>query len=74
MLYWDEKIDVSKEKYQNLTQDEVAMLLADPEVEVVNQKTTEVAPAGVDEMGMMIPPIFSYDVKLKKTKKTGSCC
>jgi len=70
-VYWDEKIDVSKEKYQNLTQDEVAMLLNDPEVEVVNQKTTEVAPAGVDEMGMMIPPIFSYDVKLKKTKKTG---
>jgi predicted GNAT family acetyltransferase len=70
-VYWDEKIDVSKEKYQNLTQDEVAMLLADPEVEVVNQKTTEIAPAGIDEMGMMIPPIFSYDVKLKKTKKTG---
>jgi predicted GNAT family acetyltransferase len=70
-VYWDEKIDVSKEKYQNLTQDEVAMLLNDPEVEVVNQKTTEIAPAGIDEMGMMIPPIFSYDVKLKKTKKTG---
>ena len=70
-VYWDEKIDVSKEKYQNLTQDEVAMLLADPEVEVVNQKTTEIAPAGIDEMGMIIPPIFSYDVKLKKTKKTG---
>jgi len=70
-VYWDEKIDVSKEKYQNLTQDEVTMLLNDPEVEVVNQKTTEVAPAGIDPMGMMIPPIFSYDVKLKKTKKTG---
>jgi hypothetical protein len=70
-VYWDEKIDVSKEKYQNLTQDEVAMLLNDPEVEVVNQKTTEIVPAGIDEMGMMIPPIFSYDVKLKKTKKTG---
>jgi predicted GNAT family acetyltransferase len=70
-VYWDEKIDVTKEKYQNLTQDEVAMLLNDPEVEVVNQKTTEIAPAGIDEMGMMIPPIFSYDVKLKKTKKTG---
>jgi len=70
-VYWDEKVDVTKEKYQNLTQDEVAMLLNDPEVEVVNQKTTEIAPAGIDEMGMMIPPIFSYDVKLKKTKKTG---
>ena len=70
-VYWDEQIDVSKEKYQNLTQDEVAMLLADPEVEVVNQKTTEIAPAGIDEMGMIIPPIFSYDVKLKMTKKTG---
>jgi predicted GNAT family acetyltransferase len=70
-VYWDEKIDVSKEKYQNLTQDEVTMLLNDPEVEVVNQKTTEIAPAGIDPMGMMIPPVFSYDVKLKKTKKTG---
>jgi predicted GNAT family acetyltransferase len=70
-VYWDEKIDVTKEKYQNLTQDEVAMLLNDPEVEVVNQKTTEIASAGIDQMGMMIPPIFSYDVKLKKTKKTG---
>lgn len=70
-VYWDEKVDVSKEKYQNLTQDEVAMLLADPEVEVVNQKTTEIAPAGIDEMGMMTPPVFSYDVKLKMTKKTG---
>jgi predicted GNAT family acetyltransferase len=70
-VYWDEKIDVSKEKYQNLTQDEVTMLLNDPEVEVVNQKTTEIAPAGVDPMGMPIPPIYSYDIKLKKTKKTG---
>jgi predicted GNAT family acetyltransferase len=70
-VYWDEKIDVSKEKYQNLTQDEVTMLLNDPEVEVVNQKTTEIAPAGIDPMGMPIPPVYSYDVKLKKTKKTG---
>jgi predicted GNAT family acetyltransferase len=70
-VYWDEKVDVSKEKYQNLTQDEVTMLLNDPEVEVVNQKTTEIAPAGIDPMGMPIPPVFSYDVKLKKTKKTG---
>jgi predicted GNAT family acetyltransferase len=70
-VYWDEKIDVSKEKYQNLTQDELAMLLTDPEVEVVNQKTTEIAPAGMDEMGMIVPPIYSYDVKLKMTKKTG---
>ena len=70
-VYWDEKIDVSKEKYQNLTQDELAMLLADPEVEVVNQKINEIAPAGIDPTGMMIPPVYSYDVKLKMTKKTG---
>jgi hypothetical protein len=70
-VYWDEKVDVSKEKYQNLTQDELAMLLADPEVEVVNQKINEIAPAGVDPVGMIIPPVYSYDVKLKKTKKTG---
>jgi hypothetical protein len=71
-VYWDEQTDVTKEKYQNLNEEELTMLLADPEVEVVDQEMEEVAPAGQDPMtGMLVPPVFSYNVKLKRTKKNG---
>ena len=71
-VYWDEQTDVTKEKYQDLNEEELTMLLADPEVEVVDQEMEEVAPAGQDPMtGMPVPPVFSYNVKLKRTKKNG---
>jgi hypothetical protein len=71
-VYWDEQTDVTKEKYQNLNEEELTMLLADPEVEVVDQEMEEVAPASQDPMtGMPVPPVFSYSVKLKRTKKNG---
>lgn len=71
-VYWDEQTDVTKEKYQDLNEEELTMLLADPEVEVVSQDMEEVAPASQDPMtGMPIPPVFSYSVKMKRTKKTG---
>ncbi len=71
-VYWDEQTDVTKEKYKDLNEEELTMLLADPEVEVVSQDMEEVAPASVDAMtGMPIPPVFSYSVKLKRTKKNG---
>jgi hypothetical protein len=71
-VYWDEQTDVTKEKYKDLNEEELTMLLADPEVEVVSQDMEEVAPASLDPMtGMPIPPVFSYSVKLKRTKKNG---
>jgi hypothetical protein len=71
-VYWDEQTDVTKEKYQDLNEEELTMLLADPEVEVVSQDMEEVAPASQDPMtGMPVPPVFSYSVKLKRTKKNG---
>ncbi len=70
-VYWDEQVDVTKEKYQGLNEEELTVLLADPEVEVVSQDMEEVAPAGVDEMGMPTPPVYSYSIKLKRTKKNG---
>jgi hypothetical protein len=71
-VYWDEQTDVTKEKYQDLNEEELTMLLAAPEVEVVSQDMEEVAPASIDPMtGMPIPPVFSYSVKLKRTKKNG---
>ena len=67
--YWDAKEDVVKEKYKNLTEEELALLLSDETMEVVRQKV-EMVEAGVDEMGM---PIMapSYSVTVKKVKKSG---
>ena len=71
-VYWDEQTDVTKEKYEGLNEEELTMLLADPEVEVVSQDMEEVMPASVDPMsGMVIEAVFSYSVKLKRTKNNG---
>ena len=67
--YWDAKEDVTKEKYKNLTEDELALLLSDESLEVVRQKV-EMIPAGTDMMGqpVMAP---SYDVTVKRVNKYG---
>jgi hypothetical protein len=67
--YWESKEDVNKEKYKNLTEDELAMLLSDPGIEVVEQDV-EFMDGGMDMMGMPIQ-IPLYNVKIKKTKKYG---
>ena len=39
--YWDDKKNTTTEKYQNLTEDELAMLMQDEEIEVVEQDSVE---------------------------------
>jgi len=65
--YWEDTEDVNKESYKNLTEDELAMLLSDPAIEVVSQKVEMV---DADMMGMPIQ-IPYYSVKVKKVKKYG---
>lgn len=67
--YWEAKEDVNKEKYKNLTEDELAMLLSDPGIEVVEQEV-EFMDGGMDMMGMPIQ-IPLYNVKVQKSKKYG---
>jgi hypothetical protein len=73
-VYWDEQVDVTKEEYKNLSEEELAVLLADEAVEVVSQEIiTSDDPLfnNIDPLtGAMIPVNF-YNVKLKKTTKTG---
>ena len=71
--YWEDKIDVKKESYKNLTDDELMIIMQDPEVEVVEQETTIIQEAVFDEMtGMELSPaIVSHNVKLKKTTNNG---
>ena len=70
--YWEDKVDVKKETYKNLTDDELAILMQDQEVEVVEQETTIVQESIFDEMGVEISPaVSSHNVKLKKSTNNG---
>jgi hypothetical protein len=74
--YWEDKEDVSKESYQGLSDDELALMLQDKDIEVVEQDTQEFPI--LDPMAM---PVFNedgtqamygiHDVKVSKKLKTG---
>ena len=69
---WDEKTDANEEEYFGLSQDELAMLMQEDSVEIVEQEEImgEPMPVGVDPMTgeplvQNAPSVFN--VKLKKT-------
>jgi hypothetical protein len=74
--YWDNRIDVIKETYENLTDDELTMLLADGTREIIEQETIvtpvmniDGSPAiGLDGMPMVQA---SHTVKVKKKNQVG---
>jgi hypothetical protein len=67
--YWEEKTDVKVEKYSDLSEDELALLLSDPTIEVVEQEV-DTDDYVMDQMGNQIP-IRRFDVKIKKSKDYG---
>ncbi len=71
--YWDDKTDVTKEKYYGLSDDELAMIMQDDEVEVVEQDSVVVQEAQYDPMtGMEISPALSaHDIKVKRSVDKG---
>jgi len=70
--YWDDKVDVNVEKYYGLNDDELAMIASDEEVEIVEQDSTIIQEAVIDEMGIEVSPaLSSHDVKVKRTKDLG---
>jgi hypothetical protein len=84
-VYWDDQKQVNSEEYENLTEEEIALMLEDESVEIVSQDKTKVGevqlPPTPEEMMLAqqtgIPPepktqaVFSYDVKVRKVKKFG---
>jgi len=73
---WEDKEDVTKETYEGLSDDELAMMLQDESIEVVEQDT--VTNPILDPMGnpvfdeMAAPATYSvHDVVVKKTENTG---
>ena len=71
--YWDEKIDVNKETYENLSDDDLMMLMQDEDLEVVAQETEEEINEVTDPMtGQVFQNITrEHKVKVKRTKKNG---
>lgn len=74
--YWEDKEDVTKESYQGLSDDELALMLQDKDIEVVEQDTQEFPI--LDPMGMPVfnedgtPAMYGiHDVKVSKKLKTG---
>lgn len=61
---WEEKTDTTKETYQGLNDDEMTMLLSDPEVEPIEH--TDYAEQQPDGSYMML-----HDVRMRRTKKNG---
>jgi hypothetical protein len=65
--YWEDKEDVIKEKYRDLTEDELAMLMSDGTMEIVEQDTQE-----FDQMTPMGPvKVKIHAVTVSKKQKTG---
>jgi hypothetical protein len=70
--YWEDSADPTKEKYKDLSAEEVQLLFSDGTMELVSQDTKEVSPEVLDPIsGMIIPATFSYDVVVMKKKESG---
>jgi hypothetical protein len=67
--YWDTKIEVTKEEYQNLTDDELVLLMSDGTRDIVEQETVE-NEAGLDPMGQPMI-VRAHNVKVSKKKTSG---
>jgi hypothetical protein len=81
-VWWEDQTSVTKEKYYNLSEEEVALLLSDGQMEVVESEQIQIGETPVDPMmvqqammqGLPPPlpsPIFSYNIKVKKVDKKG---
>lgn len=71
-FYWDEVIEVETEEYEGLNEDELTMLVADPEVDVVSRDERTIGEDMEGPEGIVIPAPVIYDVKIKRTKNNGS--
>lgn len=70
--WWEDSEDPIKETYKDLNAEELTMLFADNEMELVSQDMNEISPESIDPVsGMVIPATYSYDVVIKKKKEAG---
>src|SRR5210317_758289 len=74
--YWEDKIDVKKESYEYLSEDDLAVIINDDEIEVVEKESIEklVLEEQLGPNGEVLIPAqyeYFYNIKVKRTKDKG---
>lgn len=67
-VYWDDETNITRESYKGLTDDELALIMQDEEVEIVSIDTKE----KIDENLNPNSPVPTHDVKVRKTIRNGT--
>jgi hypothetical protein len=67
-VYWDDETNITKETYQGLTDDELALIMQDEEVEIISVDTKE----NLDENLNPNETVKTHNVKLRKTVRNGT--
>jgi hypothetical protein len=68
---WEESTEVATEEYEGLNEEELTILLADEEIEIVEQDVTIVGEDMMLPDGNILPAPMMYDIKLRRTKTDG---
>lgn len=68
--YWEDKKETIEETYHNLTDDDMAMILQDQEVEIIGHEQTEIIEQTIQ--GPM--PVLSHKLRVKKVSSYGKIC
>jgi len=68
--FYEEEENVTEEEYNGLTEDELAALLSNPDIDVVEQQETVIS-SYMDEDGAMVPLESSYDLSVRVTERKG---
>jgi hypothetical protein len=68
--FWTKREDISTETYTGMADEEVAMLMQDQDVEVVehSEYPDMLAPQVDPQTGMPLPPVMLHDVKVERKK------
>ena len=69
-FYWQETDTTVNETYEDLTEDELTLLVNDPAIEIVSQDMTEVGM--VDPSGAEMPMDRKFSVEVKRLTKSGA--
>ena len=69
--FWEEEEEVTEEEYNGLSEEELVMLLNDPDIEIVEQQETVTSSYADADTGEMVPLESSYDLSVKATRRSG---
>ena len=68
--FYEEEENVTEEEYNGLSEEELASLLANPDIDIVEQQET-VLNSYMEDDGTVVPLESSYDLSVRVTEKKG---